>query len=95
MNDHIIEIIVKFSQNYYIFISYLLREKSFFDELIYCQICEPTDYSTGFGGKYGVQKDRIDKSAVGWEHHEKVEKHESQKGFRCSFFLFNLLIQNE
>jgi hypothetical protein len=63
-----------------------LREKSFFDELIYCQICEPTDYSTGFGGKYGVQKDRIDKSAVGWEHHEKVEKHESQKGFRCSFF---------
>ena len=38
------------------------------------------DYSTGFGGKFGVQKDRVDKSAVGWEHHEKVEKHESQKG---------------
>ena len=39
-----------------------------------------TDYSAGFGGKFGVQKDRVDKSAVGWEHHEKVEKHESQKG---------------
>lgn len=38
------------------------------------------DYNKGFGGKFGVQKDRVDKSAVGWEHHEKVEKHESQKG---------------
>ncbi len=96
MNDHIIKIIVKFTENYYIFISYLLREKSFFffDELINCQICEPTDHSTGFGGKFGVQKDRVDKSAVGWEHHEKVEKHESQKGF-CSSFFFNLLIENE
>lgn len=35
---------------------------------------------TGFGGKFGVQKDRQDKSAVGWDHIEKVEKHESQKG---------------
>ena len=42
------------------------------------------DYKTGFGGKFGVQKDRVDKSAVGWEHHEKVDKHESQKGeFGC------------
>lgn len=39
-----------------------------------------SDYSTGFGGKFGVQKDRVDKSAVGWEHHEKVDQHESQKG---------------
>lgn len=38
------------------------------------------DYSTGFGGKYGVQTDRKDKSAVGWEHQEKLEKHESQQG---------------
>ena len=38
------------------------------------------DYSQGFGGKYGVQKDRVDKSAVGWEHKEVVDKHESQKG---------------
>ncbi len=38
------------------------------------------DYAAGFGGKYGVQSDRVDKSALGWEHVEKVEKHESQKG---------------
>jgi len=39
-----------------------------------------SDYSTGFGGKYGVQKDRVDKSAVGYDHQEKAAKHESQKG---------------
>jgi cortactin len=38
------------------------------------------DYKTGFGGKFGVQSDRVDKSALSWEHHEKLEKHESQKG---------------
>ena len=38
------------------------------------------DHSKGFGGKFGIQKDRVDKSAVGWSHHEKVEKHASQKG---------------
>ena len=38
------------------------------------------DYTAGFGGKFGVQTDRVDKSALGWEHVEKVEKHESQKG---------------
>ena len=43
--------------------------------------CRPLpDYSKGFGGKFGVQKDRQDKSAAGWDHIEKVEKHESQKG---------------
>ena len=39
-----------------------------------------SDYKSGFGGSFGVQNDRQDKSAVGWEHIEKVEKHESQKG---------------
>ena len=39
-----------------------------------------TDHSKGFGGKYGVQDDRVDKSAVGWDHKEEVAKHESQKG---------------
>lgn len=38
------------------------------------------DHSKGFGGKFGVQSDRVDKSAVGWDHQEKVEKHASQKG---------------
>ena len=31
-----------------------------------------TDYKTGFGGQFGVQTDRVDKNAVGWEHNEKV-----------------------
>lgn len=39
-----------------------------------------SDYSQGFGGKFGVQKDRQDKAAVGWDYHEKTEKHASQKG---------------
>lgn len=38
------------------------------------------DYSRGFGGKYGVDKDKVDKSAVGFEYQGKTEKHESQKG---------------
>ena len=38
------------------------------------------DYSSGFGGKYGVQKDRQDQSALGFDHQEKLEKHASQKG---------------
>ena len=39
-----------------------------------------TDYSEGFGGKYGVQSDRVDESAVGYEHKEKLSVHDSQKG---------------
>lgn len=39
-----------------------------------------SDYAKGFGGKYGVQTDRQDRSAVGWDHIEKTEKHASQKG---------------
>lgn len=45
----------------------------------YCYVTY-LDHKIGFGGKFGVQKDRVDKSAVGWEHHEKIEKHESQRG---------------
>lgn len=47
------------------------------------------DYKTGFGGQFGVQSDRQDKSAVGWDHHENLHKHESQvdhkKGFGGKF----------
>lgn len=43
------------------------------------------DYATGFGGKFGVQSDRVDKSAVGWDHIEKVEKHDSQKDYSKGF----------
>ena len=43
------------------------------------------DYSTGFGGKFGVQKDRVDKTALGWEHKEQVEKHSSQTEYKKGF----------
>jgi len=38
------------------------------------------DYSSGFGGKFGVQKDRQDKSAHTWEEQQALAKHASQKG---------------
>lgn len=40
-----------------------------------------TDAARGFGGKYGVQKDRVDKSAVDWSYQEKLQQHASQKGY--------------
>ena len=48
-------------------------------------LCFLLDYASGFGGKFGVQRDRQDKSAVGWEHIEKCEKHESQKDYKTGF----------
>ena len=45
----------------------------------------PSDYKVGFGGKFGVQTDRQDKSAAGWDHIEKVEKHESQTDHKKGF----------
>lgn len=43
-------------------------------------MCVSADYVKGFGGKFGVQTDRQDKSALGWDHQEKLQLHESQKG---------------
>ena len=37
------------------------------------------DYSKGFGGEYGIDKDKVDKSTVGFEYQGKTEKHKSQK----------------
>lgn len=48
-----------------------------------------TDAKKGFGGKFGVQQDRVDKSAVGFEYHEKLATHASQKG--TSLHSFNLI----
>lgn len=48
------------------------------------------DYSSGFGGKFGVQSDRQDKSAVGWDHVESVPKHESQKGMSDKYQILNM-----
>ena len=36
-------------------------------------------YSKDFGGEYGIDKDKVDKSAVGFEYQGKTEKHKSQK----------------
>uniref|UniRef100_A0A8C7CIY1 Cortactin n=1 Tax=Oncorhynchus kisutch TaxID=8019 RepID=A0A8C7CIY1_ONCKI len=41
--------------------------------------------SDGYGGKFGVQQDRMDKSAVGWDHQEKLQLHESQKDYSHGF----------
>lgn len=38
----------------------------------------------GFGGKYGVQSDRVDKSAHKFEDKSELEHHPSQKGvYEC------------
>ncbi|PRD28470.1 UNVERIFIED_CONTAM: Cttn [Trichonephila clavipes] len=47
--------------------------------------CQNTDYAKGFGGQYGVQKDRKDKSALGWEEVTKVEAHPSQTDMKKGF----------
>lgn len=41
--------------------------------------------SYGYGGKFGVEKDRMDQSAVGHEYIGKVEKHASQKDYSAGF----------
>lgn len=47
------------------------------------------DYSGGFGGKFGIQTDRVDKSAVGFDYKVEHILHESQtdhkKGFGGKF----------
>jgi hypothetical protein len=48
------------------------------------------DYKKGFGGTFGVQSDRKDKSAVGWDHQEKSTPHESQNtGLYFQRFILN------
>lgn len=41
--------------------------------------------SFGYGGQFGVQGDRMDKSAMGWDFHHKPEKHASQKDYSTGF----------
>ncbi|CAH2095051.1 unnamed protein product [Euphydryas editha] len=41
--------------------------------------------SFGYGGKFGVQEDRMDKSAVGHDYVGKTEKHVSQKDYAQGF----------
>lgn len=53
-----------------------------FFKLHFCSIkrCPSLDYSKGFGGKYGVEKEKVDKSALGYDYKGQTEKHQSQKG---------------
>ncbi|CAD5210956.1 unnamed protein product [Bursaphelenchus okinawaensis] len=41
--------------------------------------------SQGYGGKFGVETDRVDKSAVDWSYREKTEAHVSQKDYSHGF----------
>lgn len=43
-------------------------------------VCYVADYKRGFGGQYGVELERQDQCALGYEHKESLAKHESQKG---------------
>lgn len=43
-------------------------------------VCCVADYKRGFGGQYGVEVDKQDQCALGYEHKESLAKHESQKG---------------
>ena len=51
-----------------------------------------TDAAKGFGGKYGVQKDRVDKSAVDWTYQEKLQQHQSQTGYIFTMYMYLVLI---
>uniref|UniRef100_A0A669CLR3 Hematopoietic cell-specific Lyn substrate 1 n=1 Tax=Oreochromis niloticus TaxID=8128 RepID=A0A669CLR3_ORENI len=42
-------------------------------------------YSKGFGGKYGVEKDKVDKAALGYDYKSQTEKHQSQKDYAKGF----------
>lgn len=46
---------------------------------------EKTNPGFGYGGKFGVEKDRMDKSAMGHDYIGKVEKHASQKDYSEGF----------
>lgn len=61
--------------NFFIFLHFNLLHMAF------------SDYKSGFGGKFGVQTERQDPSAVGFDYKEKLAKHESQQGtvFTCYF----------
>lgn len=48
------------------------------------------DYSKCSHGKYGFDKDKVDKNAVNFEYHGKKNKHESQKGDFDFYLIFQL-----
>ncbi|KAM8706105.1 hypothetical protein ACLKA7_010399 [Drosophila subpalustris] len=49
------------------------------------QLLKDQNAGYGYGGKFGVEKDRMDKSAVGHDYQGKVDKHASQKDYSDGF----------
>ncbi|XP_017074723.1 hematopoietic lineage cell-specific protein [Drosophila eugracilis] len=49
------------------------------------QLLKDQNAGYGYGGKFGVEKDRMDKSAVGHDYQGKVGKHASQKDYSDGF----------
>ncbi|KAH8367591.1 hypothetical protein KR200_009686 [Drosophila serrata] len=49
------------------------------------QLLKEQNAGYGYGGKFGVEKDRMDKSAVGHDYQGKVGKHASQKDYSDGF----------
>ena len=47
--------------------------------------CILVDHAVGFGGKYGVQRDRVDRSAKGWSEHTDAAVHPSQADYKKGF----------
>merc|ERR1719402_1034546 len=46
---------------------------------------ESYNMSHGYGGKFGVMEDRMDKTAMGHDFIGKVDKHNSQKDYKSGF----------
>ena len=67
----------------FVYLSSFVKKHPLF--CLYLPLSPPSDYKVGFGGKFGVQTDRQDASAAGWDHVEKVEKHESQVDHKKGF----------
>jgi len=65
----------------------LIEETEKADELNKKKCLEDTGMtgSKGYGGRYGIEKDRMDKSAMGHDFIGKVEKHASQKDYSDGF----------
>lgn len=49
------------------------------------QLEEDPQSKYGYGGKFGIESDRMDRSAVGHDYVAKVEKHASQKDYSTGF----------
>lgn len=49
------------------------------------QLLKDQNAGYGYGGKFGVEKDRMDKSAVGHDYQGKVDKHASQVDYSEGF----------